>query len=80
MVPRYEVGERRLASLSPDQYDRWFDKAKADLFREQPFLAQSQKQGSSLVVRAVRGRIVRELENAPMNLLPFDPRFTAGHP
>lgn len=79
-APRHEIGERRLASLSADQYDRCFAKAKADLFREQPFLAQPRKQGSSLIAQSVRARLVRELENENMDLLPFDPAFPARYP
>jgi hypothetical protein len=79
-APRYEIGERRLASLSPDQCERRFEKAKADLFRDQPFLAQAQKQPSSLIDRSVRGRVVRELETEPMDLLPFDSGLTAKYP
>ena len=75
-----EVGERRLSGLSPDQYDRRLESAKADLFREQPFLDHAGKRGSSLVARNIRARIVRQLEYEPMSLMPIDAGMVSGYP
>jgi hypothetical protein len=79
-TPRYERGEQRLASLSPEQYARRHEKAKADLFREKPFLANARSAGSSLIARTLQSRMVRELENEVMDILVFDPALTARFP
>jgi hypothetical protein len=75
-----QVGTSRLAALSSDQYERRFEKTKAALFREQPFLAQAEKLGSSLIARNVRARIIRELDSQPMELSPFESDFLAKYP
>jgi hypothetical protein len=76
----HETGERRLAALSAEQLDLRFEQAKADLFRDQPFLAHTRSSGSHLVGRAVRARLVRDLEAQSMDLLPFDPTLTSRYP
>jgi len=77
---RYERGERLLGRLSPEQYDRHFERARVELFREQPFLDRIGKQGSSLVTRSIRSRMVRQLEDEAMDLMPIDPGFAARYP
>jgi hypothetical protein len=76
---RYERGEIRLGVLSAEQYQLRFESAKADLFRDQPFLAQAGKRGSSLVDRNIRARIVRQLEDEPMDLMLIDPTTAARY-
>jgi hypothetical protein len=76
----YERGERRLACLSREEFGIRFEAAKAELFRDRPFLAQAGKSGSNLVTQTVRSRVVRELDCAPMDLAPFDPNLTARYP
>jgi hypothetical protein len=66
---RWPRGEARLAVLTPEQY-RWrFEKTKAILFAEVPFLAQ-QRSNSDLQEKMVRSRMVRALEREPMDILP----------
>jgi hypothetical protein len=77
---RCERGERLLGQLSPEQHDRRFQRARAELFREQPFLGRVGKQGSSLVTRSILTRMVRQLEDEPMNLMNIDPAFPARYP
>ncbi len=79
-APHSERGEQRLACLSPEQYQRRREKAKAELFREKPFLANARSEGSALIARTIRNRIVRELEHEVMDILVFDPTLTARYP
>ena len=76
---RYDKGESRLGVLFAEQYQLRFESAKADLFRDQPFLAQAGKRGSSLVDRNIRTRMVRQLEDEPMDLMLIDPDVAARY-
>jgi hypothetical protein len=66
---RWPRGEARLAVLTREQYRARFEKAKAILFAEVPFLAQ-QRSDSDLQEKMVRSRMVRALEREPMDILP----------
>jgi hypothetical protein len=60
-------GEARLAALTPDQYQARFEQAKAELFRQHPFMA-TQHDASKLHEGAIRARIIRAMENEPPDL------------
>ena len=77
---RHERGERRLALLSPREFQRRHENAEADLFRERPFLAATRSKGSGLVHRTIRTRIVRELEDEVMDLMLIDATLTTRYP
>jgi hypothetical protein len=66
---RWPRGEARLAVLTPEQYRARFEKTKASLFAEVPFLAQ-QRSDSDLQEKMVRSRMVRALDREPMDILP----------
>lgn len=68
---RWARGEARLAALTPEQYRARFDKIRADLFAEVPFLAQ-QRSGSDLQEKMVRSRLVQAMEREPMDVLLLD--------
>ena len=78
--PRHERGERRLALLSPREFQRRHQNAEADLFRERPFLAVTRSKGSGLVERTIRTRIVRELEDEVMDLMLIDMTMASRYP
>jgi hypothetical protein len=68
-------GERRLALLTPQQFLVRFELAKAEVFKQIPFLAQHAKSNSRVQEQTIRAHVVRTLEAelmdlAPMNLLP----------
>jgi hypothetical protein len=65
-------GERRLAALTPEQYEARFESAKAILYRQYPFMAR-QNEGSKIQKGAIRTIMIHELENEPMDLLPITP-------
>lgn len=67
---RWPRGESRLAALTPEQYGIRFQKAKADLFAEVPFLAH-QRSDSGLQEKMVRSRMVAAMERESMDLLPL---------
>jgi hypothetical protein len=77
---RYSKGEQRLAAMSAEQYQCRYEKARAEVFREKPFLATTRTTRSGLVERTIRTRIVRELEGEPLNLMVFDPTLTRRYP
>jgi len=62
-------GEARLAALTPEQYQTRFDVAKAEMFKQYPFMAQSFKHNSAIHEGAIRARMIRELNDEPMDLL-----------
>ena len=68
-------GEARLAALTPEQYQARFEKTKTELLRQHPFLATRWKAGASIKIQEdmIRARMVRELQNEPMDLLPIIP-------
>ena len=77
---RYVKGERRLAAMSAEQYQRRYENAKAEVFREKPFLATIRTTRSGLVDRTIRTRIMRELEGEPLDIIIFDPMLTSRYP
>ena len=79
-VAHHERGERRFAHLSPEEYDRRAEQARDRLFAEQPFFAHARVRQSALVNRAIRTRIVMELETEPQDLIVFDPTLASRYP
>ncbi len=69
--------ERRLAALTPEQYQARFAQAKAELFLQHPFMAR-QKDGSKIHEGAIRARMIRALESEPMDLLIPDSTTKTG--
>lgn len=69
--------ERRLAALTPEQYQTRFVQAKAELFLQHPFMAR-QKDGSKIHEGAIRARMIRALESEPMDLLIPDSTTETG--
>jgi hypothetical protein len=65
-------GEARLAVLAADQYSRRFEQAKADLFRQNPFLAQRWKEGSPIHEKMIRSRLIQILDAEVMDLVPLN--------
>jgi len=66
-------GEARLALLTQEQYEARFEKTKIAVFRERPAMAQYFKIGSKIHESVIRARMIRELEDEPMDLLVIDP-------
>jgi hypothetical protein len=65
-------GEARLAVLTADQYRARFEEAKAELFRQVPFLAGRSQSGGNLVDSMVRSHVVRRLDGEVMDLLSLE--------
>jgi hypothetical protein len=65
------TGQRRFSALTPEQYDRLFQRLQVELFQQYPFLA-SVKRGSAIQQRAIRIRIIEFLQDEPMHLLVID--------
>ena len=71
--PQYGKGERRIAALTKEQYDLRFENAKLVLLREKPFLMPRQDRvGSRILSQMVRSRMIRDLDQEPMELMPVD--------
>lgn len=76
-IPRRESerhwrrGEARLAALNSDQYKTRFEIAKTELFRQNPFLAQRWKEGSTIHEKMIRSRLVQTLDAEAMDLAPM---------
>jgi hypothetical protein len=68
----FAIGEARLAALTAEQYQARFERAKAELLRQIPFLAQRSKPNSRLQEHLIRGHVVRRLDAEPMDLVPVD--------
>ena len=68
---KWERGERRLAALTPEQYQARFEKTKAGLYAEYPKLAQivRGREDSKLHEDMIRSRMIRQLEIEDMDLL-----------
>jgi len=66
-------GEARLAALTPEQYQARFEQTKAAVLREHPFLASRWEAGVGAKIQEemIRSRMVRDLEQEPMDLLPI---------
>jgi hypothetical protein len=73
----WKRGEARLAVLTEEQYLVRFERAKADLLRENSFLAQNWKDGNKIYEQTVRSRVIRELETEPMELVLLPSWLTA---
>jgi hypothetical protein len=63
-------GEARLAVLSKEQYQHRCQQAKAELFRQIPFLSTRSRSGGNLVDSMVRSHAIRQLDQESMDLLP----------
>jgi hypothetical protein len=63
-------GEARLAVLTADQYRVRFERAKAELFRQNPFLAQRWREGSPIHEKMIRSTLLQTLDADVMDLLP----------
>jgi hypothetical protein len=66
------IGESRLAALTTEQYQARFQKAKAELMKQVPFLSQHPQRKSSLQEHLIRAHIVRALETESMALVPVN--------
>jgi hypothetical protein len=67
---RWVRGECRLAMLTGEQYEVRYQRSKAEVVQQQPFLAA--KNGSFILTEMIRSRIVRQLDKEPMDLLIVD--------
>jgi hypothetical protein len=67
----FSRGAARLAALTAEQYRLRFDQAKAELFRQVPFLAAPSRSGGDLVENMVRSHLVRQLDREVMDPLPL---------
>jgi len=56
--------------LSPEQREVWFDRARADLLAQRPFLERHQERGSKVIEMYVRDRVVRRLDEEKWTSLP----------
>ena len=70
---KWERGEARLNVLTPEQYQVRFEAAKTQLYAEYPKLAQfvRGKEDSKAHGDMIRARMIRQLENEDMALLPI---------
>lgn len=68
---RRHKGERRLAALTPEQYQTRFEQAKKDLMEKYPHMARflNNREGTALHDGAIRARMIERLENEEMGLL-----------
>ncbi len=71
MAPEaFARGEARIVALTPEQYQRLFDKTKAELRWQHAFLAT--KEGTAVHNAMIRSRMVRQLDQEPMAILTLD--------
>jgi hypothetical protein len=71
--PEYSRGDRRVAVLTKEQHDLRFENTRIVLLRENRFLAHRQDGvGSRILSQMVRSRMIRDLEQEPMELMPVD--------
>lgn len=73
-------GEYRLAVLTREQSEVRFEKAKAELQAQTPFLARHWKDGSETYDKMIRGRVIRALAAECMGLALIDPDSRAKYP
>jgi hypothetical protein len=59
--------EERLAALTPEQYQARYEKAKAQMFKQYPFLSGKRGDGS-IHQGAIRAQMIRTLDEEPMDL------------
>lgn len=62
-------GESRLALLSKEQSRSRFERAKAELQSQNPFVARHWKEGNETYDKMIRARVIRELAAEPMELM-----------
>jgi hypothetical protein len=65
-------GERRFECLTQEQRDWRLEQAKAELFRERPFLAQVWKTDSKIPENTIRVHAIRNLATESMEMMVFD--------
>lgn len=70
--PESVRGQRRAGTLTPQQYGTRFEQAKAELFQENPFLAQHWKPDSAIHEGMIRLRILQTLDAETMHVMPAD--------
>jgi hypothetical protein len=63
------TGERRLAMLTQEQFQLRFERAKAEIREQRPFLAHHWKDGNQTYERMIRARVIRQLGAEPMDLM-----------
>ena len=73
----WKRGEARMAVLTEEQYLARFERVKTALFQEHSFLARNWKDGSKMHEQTVRARVIREMENEPMELVLLPAWLTA---
>ena len=73
-------GEHRLAALTDKQALARFEKAKAELQTQNPFLARHWKDGSETYDKMIRARVIRALATECMDLMVIDPDFGTKYP
>ena len=69
---RWPKGEARLVVLTADQYRLRFEQAKADLFRQNPFLAQRWREASPIHEKMIRSTLLQNLDGEVMDLVPVN--------
>ena len=67
----WTTGERRLACLTAEQLASRYERAKTELLLQNPFLAKKWEEGGPAIDKLIRGRVIRQLAEQPMNLLPM---------
>ncbi|HZL53168.1 MAG TPA: hypothetical protein VFC37_19725 [Terracidiphilus sp.] len=70
--PQYSRGESRIVALSKEQYDLRFETIKTGMFLENQFLANHQNHAGSILSQMVRARMIRDLDQESMELMPVD--------
>lgn len=66
-------GECRFEALTPEQRDDRLEAAKTSLCRQSPALARMiAKQNSSITESLIRSRMLRQLDEEPMDLMPLN--------
>jgi hypothetical protein len=69
--PERVRGERRTRMLTPAQYALRFERAKAEVFQDHPFLAQHWKPDSAIHERMIRLRLVEAIDAEVMDVMPL---------
>ena len=72
-------GDRRLAMLSQEAYGRRFEQTKITVLLENKFLANRQDRAGSILSQMVRARMIRDLDQEPMELMLFDPTLATKY-
>jgi hypothetical protein len=69
-APDRTRGKRRLAILTAEQRQARVSQARAQLLAQQPFLERHQERGSQAIDSMVLERVVRRLDEEPMDIMP----------